>query len=564
MTNLETLKEIDSAPMWMTNEGYSTLSKGYLLNGETPRDMYSRLARTAANKLNKPELESKFFDLFWKNWLCPATPVAANLGTERGLPISCFGTYVSDSVDGIFKSFHEIAMLTKNGGGIGTYYGGVRGRGKAIAGNGVSEGIIPWLKILDSIMIGVSQGSTRRGAAAVYLDATHPDIDEFLEIRKPTGDVNRRCLNLHAAVSLTDEFMFETISGNPRNRNIWEKLLEQRFTTGEPYLFFKDTVNRNAPQMYKHNNLEIKTSQLCNEIHLYNDENHTFVCCLSSMNLLRWEEWKDTDAVQLSIWFLDAVMQEFIDKAKLIPGMEKAVRFSEKSRALGLGVLGWHSLLQAKNLAFDSFDSMMLNSRIFSHIKKESEIASEALSIIYGEPEWCKGFKRRNTHLIAVAPTVSNSIISGGVSAGIEPIAANIFSLKTAKGTFIRKNPQLQALLSELGKDIPETWAQINQESGSVKNLKFLSNEQKEVYATARELNQHSLIKQAAQRQKFIDQGQSLNLFFDHGADVRYINEVHLEAWKNELKGLYYCRTESVLRSDGVYRSKDECKSCEG
>lgn len=561
---LDDLKQTGHAPEWMTDEGLKTLQSGYLLEGETPLDMYTRVASAAAGRLNRPELVSPFFDIIWKGWLCLATPVAANMGTERGLPISCYSSRFGDSVDSIFQKQHELAMLSKNGGGAGVYFGHIRGRGASIAGNGFSEGIVPWAKCVDTATIAVSQGSTRRGATVIYLPVDHPDIEEFLQIRRPTGDVNRRCLNIHHGVTITDDFMERAISGEPKARALWAEMLKTRFETGEPYMLFVDNVNRQNPPTYKERGMLVETSNLCNEIMLYTDLDHTLVCCLSSMNLLRWHEWKDTNAVQLAIWLLDGVMEEFIAKAQQMPGFEAAVRFARKSRALGLGVLGWHTLLQAEGIPFESFQAMALNAEVFRHIREQAEIATKDLADAYGEPEWCKGFGRRNTHLMAVAPTTSNSSIAGGVSAGIEPIIANCYSFKSAKGTFIRKNPILEQLLASRGLNTVETWKSINDNGGSVQHLEGLTPEEKQVFLTAREISQFAIVRQAAQRQQWIDQGQSLNLFFGINSDPKYIHEVHLEAWKSGLKGLYYCRAESVLKGDFATRSRDECKSCEG
>lgn len=562
-------------PSWMTLEGFQTLSRGYLLPEESPRGMYQRISKKAADILSQPDMESEFFNAFWANWICPASPVCSNFGTTRGLPISCFSSTIPDSVDGIFKTVHETAMLSKYGGGIGHYWGNVRGRGQEITGNGQSEGIIPWLKIEDTVIASVSQGGVRRGSSAQYLDVSHPDIDEFLDVRRQTGDESRRCRStgFHHAVVFDDDFMHCVEDGDEEARRIWSKFLKARWEMGEPYAMFGDNANNSAPQMYKDKGLKITTSNLCNEIYLYTDDDHTFVCCLSSMNLARYDEWKDTNAVQLAIWFLDAVMEDFIMQAWDIEGFERAVRFAEASRALGLGALGWHTFLQSKMIPFESFGAMQLNNEIWRNIKDEATIASQKLADAYGEPEWCKGYGVRNTHLTAVAPTLSNSIISGGVSEGIQPIVANVYANKTAKGTFLRRNPTLETLLEAKGHNNDVTWRKINADRGSVKNLDFLTAEEKAVFMTAREINQFALVRQAAQRQKYIDQGQSLNLFFStppEDADTetrnkvaRYVHDVHMEAWKMGLKGLYYMRTESPLKGDAVFKEESECLACE-
>jgi ribonucleoside-diphosphate reductase alpha chain len=563
--SLEELKHKGQAPAWMSDSGYKTLQGGYLLPNETPLKMYSRVAKAAGSYYADSDYWSdKFFAVLWNNWLCPASPVLSNLGTDRGLPISCNSIHVGDSVDSIFRKSHELAVLSKHGAGVGIYLGDVRGRGTNIRGNGKSEGIIPWAKVYDSTIISVSQGSTRRGAAAVYLPIDHTDIEEFIQIRKPTGDANRRCLNLNHGVCITDEWMKSMLSGDEPKRTLWKDLLTNRVTTGEPYLFFTDNVNKANPPCYVANGLDVKTSNICTEIFLHTDENHSFVCCLSSMNLVRYDEWKNTDAIEVSIRFLDAVIQEYIKKSEHIPGLEASRNSAIKGRAVGLGVLGWHTLLQSKMLPFDSFDAMRLNAEIFRTMKKKAEQSTAQLAQELGEPEWCKGFNRRNTHLLALAPTVSNSTISGGHSAGIEPIAANIFSQKSAKGTFIKKNATLEELLQRKGKDTPDVWKSINEQSGSVQHLKFLTDLEREVFLTAREINQYAIIKQAAQRQKFIDQGQSINLFFGANSDPKYIHGVHVMAWEEGLKSLYYFRTEGVIRGDLASRSKEECSSCEG
>lgn len=563
--DLKQLKEAGEAPEWMDEIGFKTLQGGYLLPGETPRAAYWRVANAAGDYYaDKKKWSTKFFDAMWKNWLCPASPILSNMGTTRGLPISCNSIHVGDSVDSIFGKSHELAMLSKNGAGVGIYMGDVRGRGAPIRGNGRSEGIIPWAKVYDTTTVSVSQGSTRRGASAVYLPIDHSDIDEFINMRRPTGDANRRCLNLNHGICITDQWMQEMMAGDQSKRHLWQEILKARVETGEPYLFFTDNVNKQNPQCYDNLGLQVKTSNICTEIFLYTDPEHSFVCCLSSLNLVKWDEWKDTDLPEIAVRFLDAVLEEYIQKSEGVPGLEASRRSAIKGRAIGIGVLGWHTLLQKNNIAFDSFDAMMLNANIFKTIKTKAEVETKALADELGEPEWCRGYFRRNTHLIAVAPTVSNSTISGGHSAGIEPIAANIFSQKSAKGTFIKKNHILEGVLEKLGKNTPEVWKSINEQSGSVQHLDFLTQEQKNVFLTAREINQYAIVKQAAQRQKWIDQGQSINLFFGANADPKYIHGVHIEAWQTGIKSLYYFRTEGVIRGDLASRSKEECAACEG
>jgi ribonucleoside-diphosphate reductase alpha chain len=564
LANLAELKERGEAPEWMTEEGFKTLEGGYMLPDETPKMMYKRVAKAAGDYYDDKFWTKRFFDAMWKNWLCPASPVLSNMGTARGLPISCNSIHVGDSVDSIFGKSRELAMLSKNGAGVGIYLGDVRGRGAPIRGNGYSEGIIPWAKVYDTTTVSVSQGSTRRGASAVYLPIEHSDIEEFINMRRPTGDVNRRCLNLNHGICITDKWMNEMLEGDKYKRVLWQEILKARAETGEPYLFFTDNVNKQNPECYKGNKLDVKTSNICTEIFLYTDPDHSFVCCLSSLNLVKWNEWKDTDVVETTVRFLDAVIEEYLEKSKNIPAMEASRAAAAKGRAIGIGVLGWHTLLQKNRMPFDSFDAMMLNATVFRTIRNNAEKETAVLAKEKGEPEWCKGYGRRNTHLLAVAPTVSNSLISGGHSAGIEPIRAVIYSQKSAKGTFIIKNPTFEALLIEKEQNTPEVWKSIVERGGSVNHLKFLTDLEKEVFMSAMEINQYAIVKQAAQRQKWIDQGQSINLFFGANSDPKYIHGVHLEAWKTDIKSLYYLRTEGVINGDLASRSKDECAACEG
>lgn len=563
------------APAWMTPAAIATLSRGYLLEGETIEQAYRRIAKQAAMRLKRPDLEDKFFDYSYnKGWLCFSTPVLSNMGTDRGNVISCFSLTTPDSLDGIYKMYHEAAMLTKGGGGLGIDASLIRPTGTPIKANGASAGVIPWLKVLDSMMLSTSQGSVRRGSAATYLDINHPDIHDFIKMRQPKGDVNRQCQNLHHGVVIDDAFMARCEAGDKDALALWWDILYLRMTTGEPYITFKDNVQRADPPWYKDKGLSSKISNLCNEINLHTDEDHTFVCCLSSLNLARWEEWKDSDLVQTAVYFLDAVMEDFIHAATGKPGMERSLRHAVKGRPLGLGVLGFHTLLQKKMLAFDSLQAKFLNKIVFQHIKNEAEMATLALAQEYGEPEWCVGHNRRNTHLIAVAPTATNSIVAGQVSPGIEPIEANYFMHKTAKGNFVVKNPALEEFLKERGLDVPEVWAQIA-EKGSVQNLKELSDEEKKVFLTAREVNQFAIVNLAADRAPFIDQGQSLNVFFTYPDDkeaeanpelkrevAKYVHEVHKLAWKSGVKGLYYCKSEEAAKGDIRVRKAEDCEWC--
>lgn len=548
-------------PEWMTSEGLATLAGGYLLQGETPRQMWQRVSNAAAFRLGKPELAEVFFNLFWENKLCGASPILANMGTDRGLPISCNSIHPGDSISSIFEKNTELAVLTKNGAGVGIYVGDLRGRGSPIKGNGTSEGIVPWAKLYDQTTAVVSQGATRRGASALYLPVEHVDIEEFLHIRRPTQEENRRCRNTHIAVSISDSFM-EACKAPGKERELLKKIYKERMETGEPYLFFKDNVNKANPECYKANGLDVKTSNICSEITLYTDPQHSFVCCLSSVNVANWSNISDDDIYHM-VWFLDAVLTEYIEKAKNIHGMESAVQSAIKGRAIGLGVLGWHSLLQSEATAFGSFRAKLLNRAIFKRIREQAERATADLAKEYGEPEWCQGFNRRNSHLMAVAPTVSNSIISGSVSQGIEPIAANAYAKKTAKGVFISQNKYLRPYLSEKGMDTPEVWSDIAVKGGSIQHLSFLDDYVKQIFLTAYEINQLDLIILAAERQKYVDQAQSLNVFFTQDVDPKHFHKVHWTAWELGIKSLYYCRTSTVIKGDIASRGDSDCKACE-
>src|SRR6056300_29545 len=458
-------------PEWMDEVGVATISKGYLLPDETPRKAYRRVAKAIAERINRPDLESKFFKYIWNGWIGLASPVLSNTGTDRGLPISCFGIDTPDSIRGIGLTNAELMKLTALGGGVGISVSRIRPRGTAITGNGKSEGVVPWCKIYDSAIIATNQGSVRRGAASVNLDINHPDIKEFMQIRRPKGDPNRQCLNLHQCVVVDDAFMRRLQDRDSEAMEIWLEILKTRVETGEPYIMFKDNVNKNNPLAYAMNNLDVSMTNICTEITLHTDEEHSFICCLSSLNLAKYDEWKNTDVVEMATYFLDGVMEEFIQKTNGKESMIRTHRSAKKGRALGLGVMGWHTFLQQKGLPFNSIASTAYTHNIFSDIKSKAEEASRQLAVEYGEPLWCKGTGMRNTHLIAIAPTVSNSVITGGISAGIEPLPANIYTFNGAKGTFIRKNKVLQSILDEKGEDKNKWWDQMLQDRGSVQNL---------------------------------------------------------------------------------------------
>jgi ribonucleoside-diphosphate reductase alpha chain len=552
----------------MNEVSLATISKGYLLPDETPKKAYKRVADAVAKKLDRPDLANKFFKYMWKGWLNLASPVLSNTGTDRGLPISCFGIDTPDSIRGIGLTNAELMRLTSLGGGVGIGLGKVRGRGAKIGNGdmGQSEGIVPWAKIYDSTIIATNQGAVRRGAASVNLDINHPDIKEFLQIRRPKGDPNRQCLNLHQCISVDDKFMQRLEHRDPEAMEVWVEILKSRVETGEPYLMFKDNVNNANPPAYVKNNLDVTMTNICSEIALHTDEEHSFVCCLSSLNLTKYDEWKDTDLVETAVYFLDGVLEEFLVKTNGKESMIRSHRSAKKGRALGLGVLGWHTFLQSKGIPFTSIAATSWTNRIFSQIKTQAEAASRKLAEEYGEPVWCKGTGMRNTHLLAIAPTVSNSTISGGVSAGIEPIPANVYTFNSSKGTFIRKNPVLEEYLDKKGHNSEEVWQQILKDRGSIANLPedVMPFEDKEVFLTFAEINQLALVEQAAIRGKYIDQAQSLNLAFDPGDSPKFINLVHQTAWKLGLKTLYYLRTDSVIRGDIGSRTSEDCLSCDG
>ena len=576
-------------PSWANTEIYvKTISKGYLLAGEKPKDAYWRVATRISQRLNKPQLATKFFDYIWKGWLNLATPVLSNTGTDRGLPISCFGIDVADSIFDIGSKNLELMLLAKHGGGVGVGINQIRPAGSIISGNGTSDGVVPFAKIYDSTILATNQGSVRRGAASVNLNIEHDDFEDWLEIREPKGDVNRQSLNLHQCAIVGDKFMRKLEQGEPEARRKWGKLIQKRKATGEPYIMYKGNVNKANPEMYKKNGLKVHMTNICSEITLHTDENHSFVCCLSSVNLAKYNEWRDTDLVYTATWFLDGVLSEFIQKAKNMRGFENSVASAEKGRALGLGVLGWHTYLQQNGIPFEGMEAQFETRKIFSQLKIESESASRDMASEMGEPLWCRESGFRNTHLRAVAPTVSNSKLAGNVSAGIEPWAANVFTEQTAKGTFIRKNNELVKVLRKAGINNRETWDKIMVDGGSVQDIKELDKwcylegkmvlckeitngdrdkvyPVKDVFRTFKEINQMDLVKQAGVRQQYIDQGVSLNLAFPSVVSPKWINQVTLEAWKQGIKTLYYMRTESVLRGDIATRAVDpDCVACDG
>ena len=479
---------------WLNEESEQMLNRGYLLKGETVVGAIERITSAAAKRLGKPELQSAFKEMITKGWISFSSPVWANMGTQRGLPISCFNVHIPDSIEGITGKLGEVIMQTKIGGGTSGYFGELRHRGTAVTDNGKSSGAVSFMKLFDSAMDVVSQGGVRRGAFAAYLDIDHGDIEEFLSIK----DIGSPIQNLFTGVCVPDYWLQDMIDGDMEKRKIWARILESRQQKGLPYIFFTDNVNRNKPQVYKDNGLMINASNLCSEIMLPSTEKESFICCLSSMNLELYDEWKDTDAVKLAIYFLDAVLSEFIEKTEGNFYLTSARNFAIKHRALGLGVLGYHSYLQRNMIPFESFEATQFNAKAFKQIKEQAESASRELASIYGEPEIMKGYGMRNATLLAIAPTTSSSAILGQTSPGIEPFSSNYYKAGLAKGNFIRKNKYLSKLLAEKDIDNEETWRSIMLNHGSVQHLEELTPHEKAVFKTFKEISPMEIVSQAA------------------------------------------------------------------
>jgi ribonucleoside-diphosphate reductase alpha chain len=551
----------------LTGFGKATLDDRYLLPGESYQDMFARVACAYADDV---EHAQRLYDAMSRLWFMPATPVLSNGGTDRGLPISCFLNSVPDSLDGIVGVWNENVALASNGGGIGTYWGKVRSIGEAVKGSGETSGIIPFIHVMDGLTLAISQGSLRRGSAACYLDVHHPEIEEFLEIRKASGDFNRKGLNLHHGICLTDEFMEAVRQGakfglkSPKNgevlreidaRQLWQRILETRLQTGEPYLLFIDSVNRALPKHQRELGLSVTTSNLCSEITLptgrdHRDEDRTAVCCLSSLNIETWDEWGDQPGlVEDVLRMLDNVLSHFIEVA---PDSMARARYSAlRERSVGLGVMGFHSFLQKKRIPFESALAKSWNLRIFKKIRREADATSVQLALERGP---CldaadRGMKARFSHKIAIAPTASISIICGGTSACVEPIPANIYTHKTLSGAFVVRNPHLSELLAEKGADSAEAWQSIVENQGSVQHLDCLTDDEKSIFRTAFEIDQRWIIEFAADRAPFICQSQSINLFLPADIDKWDLHMLHWTAWERGIKSLYYCRSKSVQRA---------------
>lgn len=551
------MEEKNSDIWWFNDESEQILNRGYLLKGESVEGAIDRITTAAAKKLNRMDLQVKFKEMITKGWISFSSPIWANMGTERGLPISCFNVCIPDSIEGITHKLGEVIMQTKIGGGTSGYFGELRHRGSAVTDNGKSSGSVSFMKLFDSAMDVVSQGGVRRGAFAAYLDVDHPDIEEFLQIK----DIGFPIQNLFFGVCVPDYWMNDMIEGDVEKRKIWAKILESRQQKGMPFIFFTDNVNRNKPQVYIDKKMTIHSSNLCSEIALPSSEDESFICCLSSMNLELFDQWKDTDAVELAVYFLDAVLSEFIDKTQGNYYLTNARNFAIRHRAIGLGVLGYHSYLQKNMIPFESFEATQFNARAFKHIQEKSEKASKQLAKQYGEPELLKGYGKRNATLMAIAPTTSSSAILGQLSPGVEPYASNFYKAGLSKGNFIRKNKYLTELLKKKEMDNEETWRSIMLNHGSVQHIDRLSEHEKKVFKTFKEISPMEIISQAAQRQKYIDQAQSLNLNIPSAMPIKDVNKVIIEGWRLGVKTLYYQRSQSVSKEMMV--SFVSCSSCE-
>jgi ribonucleoside-diphosphate reductase alpha chain len=543
---------------WLNKDSRKFLERGYLIEGESAEQRIRDMAETSEKYLNISGFADKFEKYLLNGWYSISSPIWANFGRKRGLSISCFGSYINDTMESIMEKASEVSMMTKHGGGTSAYFGDLRGRGTPISSGGESTGSVHFMELFDKLMEVVSQGNVRRGSFAAYLPIDHPDIEEFLKIK----DVGNPIQSLSIGVCVSDEWMEKMIGGDKGARKIWGLVIKKRFESGYPYIFFSDNTNNQAPEVYKNKGMKILAQNLCAEICLPSNDKESFVCDLSSMNLEKWEEWKDTDAVETMIYFLDSVMSEFIDKTSEMKFMEAPRNFAINHRALGLGVLGWHSLLQSKMIPFESMDAKFLNVEIWKTIKNKCEKATGELAKIFGEPPVLAGYGKRNTTLMAVAPTTSSSFILGQVSQGIEPQNSNYYSKDLAKGKFTYKNFYLKKLLKEKEKNNDDTWRSILIKGGSVQHLDFLSQEEKAVFKTFGEISQKEIIIQAAQRQKYIDQGQSLNLMIPPTTKAKEVNELIIFAWEQGIKSLYYQRSANPAQE--LSRQILNCQSCQG
>lgn len=542
---------------WLNNHSRLFLERGYLKEGISPEQRIRQIADNAERILKIKGFADKFEEYMSLGFYSLATPVWTNYGNERGLPVSCFNSYVNDTMEDILTKASEVGTMSKLGGGTSGYFGDLRPRGAKISVGGESGGPIHFMEIYDTIANVTNQGSARRGSFAAYLPVEHPDIEEFLHIRSEGHPIQ----NMSIGVTISDEWMKSMIDGDKDKRKIWAKIIQKRFETGYPYIMFSDTVNNNAPKVYKDKNISIKSSNLCSEITLQSDKNNSFVCVLSSINLLHWDEIKETDAIETLIFFLDSVNEEFVEKSTGVKFMEAAHHFAKTQRALGMGSLGWHSLLQSKMIGFESMQAKLLNAEIWKTIRTKADKATEDLAALYGEPELLNGYGRRNVTTLAVAPTTSSSFILGQVSPSIEPLNSNYFVKKLAKGNFTYKNPYLKKLLKSKDKDTDDIWKDILIRGGSVQHLDFLTQEEKEVFKTFGEISQKEIVIQNIQRQKYIDQSVSLNLMVPPTCPAKQVSELLIYGWQNGIKTFYYQRSSNPAQE--LARSILTCSSCE-
>lgn len=542
---------------WLNKDSRNFLAGGYLLEDVTPEERIRQIGDKAEQILGIKGFSDKFYGYMAKGYFSLATPVWMNFGLDRGLPISCYGIDIQDDTADILRATAEIGMLTKMGGGTAGYFGKIRHRGAPIKNNGVSNGSVAMMQPFQTITDTITQGQARRGYFAAYQDVDHLDFPEFLECRGEGHPIQ----DIALAACISDDFMQRAKDGDAKARKTLADIHKKRAETGFPYIFFTDNVERGKPQVYKDKGMKINHSQMCTEILEYTDEFKSFVCCISSINVLHWDEIKDTDAIETMTYFLDAVYTEFIEKAKNIPFMEKAVKFAREHRSIGVGVLGYHSYLQSKMIPFESLETMFINIDIFKTIDEKTLKASKELAILFGEPEILKGYGERFTTRTAPAPTTSSSFILGQVSPSIEALLDNYFIKDLAKGKYVWKNPYLVKLLQDKGKDTVEVWNSILKFGGSVQHLPFLDSEEKDVFKTAGEISQLEVIRQAAQRQKYIDQSQSLNLMVHPDATLKDVNSLFYEAWELGIKTLYYQR--SVNLAQKVSRDLMQCATCE-
>ncbi|MDG6895781.1 ribonucleoside-diphosphate reductase subunit alpha [Volucribacter amazonae] len=543
---------------WLNDDSRLFLQRGYLLEGTTAIDRIRFIADYAENKLGIEGYADKFYHYMARGYFSLSSPIWSNFGLDRGLPISCFGSYIGDSIQEIMLTTAEVGMMSKIGGGTSAYFGDIRPRGSTIKNNGKSDGSFNFSKLFDTVIDVISQGTSRKGQFAGYIDIEHGDINEWLDIHTEGNPIQL----MYYGVCVGHEWLESMKAGDPYKRQLWAKLLQRKTETGIPYIFFKDNANAGRPDVYKDKNMVVHASNLCTEIMLPASNDESFVCCLSSMNLLYFDEWKDTDAPEVLTYFLDVVMSEFIEKSAEIPFLDRANRFARRHRALGLGVLGWHSYLQANNIAFDSFEAMQKNNLIFKTLQQKTLKASQELAKRFGEPELLKGYGRRNTTLMSIAPTKSSSFILGSVSPSVEPFKSNYYVKDLAKIKTVYKNPFLQKLLQEKGLDNEQIWESILLNDGSVQHLEQLSEQEKEVFKTFSEISQLSVIQQAAQRQKYIDQGQSINIMIHPATPARDLNQLYLTAEELGLKSIYY--QYSMSAAQVFNRNLLSCSSCEG